>query len=269
MKGALSELMKYVYRTLTVWLFIGLFSMIPVAIAEPIFEAAPGVVRVYDGVPFILEYTLRWTGEADEYQVTPLTLAPFDWGNARLLEMRASGADSENRVVQRVEVLANAPGDVEFPALAIRLTPKSELSAPLTLHAEPVTVSVRPDHRLYWGGGLLAVVTLIGVAVWVFWRRKQGVADTVAPTPEQKAQAALHLARRNRLDGRFYEFYLALAEAAQAVAGREATEDLDTTLRRHAQAVGYQGIRPSDDEMDSALRDVERLLRLVKEETKE
>jgi hypothetical protein len=269
MKGALSELMKYVYRTLTVWLFIGLFSLIPAAIAEPLFEAAPEIVRVYDGVPFILEYTLRWTGEADDYQVAPLTLAPFDWGNARLLDMRASGAGSEHWVVQLVEVLANAPGNVEFPALAIRLAPKSEVSAPLILHAEPVTVSVRPDHRLYWGGGLLAGLALIVVAVWVFWRRKQGVADTIAPTPEQKAQAALHLARRSRLDGRFYEFYLALAEAAKAMAGREATEDLETALRRHAQAVGYQGIRPSDDEMDSALRDVERLLRIVKEETKE
>lgn len=269
MKGALSELMKYVYRRLPVWLFIGLFNTIPAAIAEPLFEAAPETVRVYDGVPFILEFTVRWTGEADDYQVPPLILDSFDWGDARLLEMRASGADSEHRVVQRVEVLANAPGDVEFPALAIRLTPKSELSAPLTLHAEPVTVSVRPDHRLYWGGGLLAVVTLIGVAVWVFWRRKQGVADTVAPTPEQKAQAALHLARRNRLDGRFYEFYLALAEAAKALTGREATENLEAALCRHAQAVGYQGIRPSDDEMDGALRDVERLLRIVKEDTKE
>lgn len=269
MKGALARLMKFIRATFPVWFFTGLLIISPALATEPSFVAEPEAVRVYPGAPFFVTYTLRWDGEADACQAPPLTLGSIDWGNARLIETSASGEEVGYYVVQRVEVVANTPGEYKLPAVTISLQPKGDSSAKIELTAGPVAVSVHPDYRVWWLAGTVLGLGLLGAATVLLARRRRAQPAGIQVTPVQKAQAALHLARRNRLDGRYYEFYLALAEAAQALAGNGADENPEPAMRQRAQAVGYQGLRPTDDEMDSALRDVERLLRHAKEETKE
>jgi hypothetical protein len=78
-------------------------------------------------------------------------------------------------------------------------------------------------------------------------------------------QGALHAARRQRLDGKFYEFYLELGRAAAALPSEGRPPGLAETLKARAQEVGYKGVRPTDDRMDGDVRDVERALTRYKE----
>jgi hypothetical protein len=67
------------------------------------------------------------------------------------------------------------------------------------------------------------------------------------------------------LDGHFYEYYLELARAVNALPAERKPAGLAETLQGRAQAVGYQGVRPTEDEMDGDFRDVERALTRYKE----
>ena len=66
------------------------------------------------------------------------------------------------------------------------------------------------------------------------------------------------MARQRRVAGQYYAFYGALARAAQAA--KQDGQELAERLHARAQDVGYTGARPTDDEMDSDLRELERLL---------
>ncbi|MDX9973832.1 MAG: hypothetical protein RBU21_12690 [FCB group bacterium] len=68
---------------------------------------------------------------------------------------------------------------------------------------------------------------------------------------------ALEEARRQRLDGHPYEFYLQLNRALSAHPGETG---VIKQIREHAQAVGYQGTVPTDAQMNADYEAVARVL---------
>ena len=68
----------------------------------------------------------------------------------------------------------------------------------------------------------------------------------------------MHSARQHRLDGDFYRFYLDLSRAAEALHATGEAPELAATFKTRAQEAGYKGARPTDDQMDGDLRDLER-----------
>ena len=68
----------------------------------------------------------------------------------------------------------------------------------------------------------------------------------------------VHEARRHRLDGDWYAFYRALGRAMARL--RPEADALTRRFEARANEVGYGGIRPTDDELDGAMRDAERAL---------
>ena len=156
----------------------------------------------------------------------------------------------------------NTPAQAPLPGE--RLTSEGQT---VTVSAEAVSWEVVRDWRPYlWGGGAAAGVLGIGIIAVVLVRRSRRPQEA-APggTPAEQAQARLHQARQHRLDGDFYQTYLAFAEAAKIVHPHAEDCPSPDALQRRAQEVGYKGVRPTDDEMDGAARDLERALARLKE----
>jgi hypothetical protein len=79
------------------------------------------------------------------------------------------------------------------------------------------------------------------------------------------AETALQAARRRRIDGDPYGFYLQLAQAAASLPTTE--QGRVDKLQAAARDIGYRGTPPTEDQMDSDLRAIERDLNRRKEET--
>ncbi|MBI4558312.1 MAG: hypothetical protein HY706_12090 [Candidatus Hydrogenedentes bacterium] len=69
------------------------------------------------------------------------------------------------------------------------------------------------------------------------------------------------------MDGQFYEFYCELERAARQLPSRAAT--LCELLAQRMQDVGYRGLRPDPNQMQSDLRLFERAVKQANEERTE
>lgn len=207
---------------------------------------------------------------------TSLTLpegVTLEWGG-----LDAVDTPDGSVYTQTLSVTAEAMGTVTLDGLAYTFInipaqvplPGERLAAEgqtVTLSAEAVSWEVVRDWRPYlWGGGAAAGVLGLGIIAVVLARRSRQPQEA-APggTPAEQAQARLHQARQHRLDGDFYKTYLAFAEAAKIVHPHAEDCPSPDALQRRAQEVGYKGVRPTDDEMDGAARDLERALARLKE----
>jgi hypothetical protein len=189
------------------------------------------------------------------------TAPTVDWGT---LEWGALVADPELRLELRVT--ATEPGTFEIPSLQVRALPAAtdaplvgealDLSKAMVVATMPVSIDVSRDWTpLFLPVGVGAGVFLVALVGGILWLRSRRAPEaTSTATPHEQAQQHQHAARRQRLDGDFYKFYLSLAAAAKAL-GQDAT-----ALERRAQDVGFKGVRPTEDEMDGALKDIERAL---------
>ncbi len=278
-----------------VCLVFGLVFVTGPAVAEPSLEVFPEVGKARPGKAYRIVYEVSWEGDPGDYAICPAEADAIDRGTVAVREARSFVRDGRNVVSQTVEIIPDEPGDYETPEIRIaylhpEATSPAEAAAPGTvpsdpgvppsLRADPSCMQVRPSRTLAWVfGGLGVSLLLLSLGWWSAWRlrRPQPQPQTAAAMDWPAVQEALHAARRHRLDGRFYEFYLALGRAAGLVEEVDvsAVEDRDSPVSRsrlgqalfsRAEEVGYRGVRPTDDEMDSDLRAVERALAREKEE---
>lgn len=231
-------------------------------------EAAPFVVSL-SGVEPGQSYTLLPPASGSE---PSLDWATITWGGVTV-----SGAEPQFQL--SLSITAAEPGDFELPALQVRALPIAAQAPmpgealaeaePLVVATKPMTVQVRKDFTpLYFslGAGVLALMAVALVALT--WRRGRGEQsdDAIEGTPREQAREHLHHARRHRLDGNFYEFYRSLSAAARALEQEGGQASWSPRLDARAQDVGYRGVRPTEDEMDGAMKDLEQALTQRKED---
>lgn len=231
-------------------------------------------------------YTIRcevsWAGDAGSCAVLPAKFDAIDWGTMTVADVHGRVADGMNIVTQTIEIVPVKTGEHKVPELSItylnpEATPPAEKadsrtaptdsSASPSLRAEPFTMDVVPARTFWNSGGLgasLLLLTVIGWRVAAHWRRKRrpiSVCGGPAGPALDSVQSTLHIARQHRLDGKFYEYYQALARAAEPV-----DSQLAFRLKAYAQDVGYRGSRPTDDDLDGDFRAVERAVARFKED---
>lgn len=250
------------------------------AVAEPELSISPQSAPARSGRPYRIVCEVSWLGSPGEYTICPAESDTIAWGRVALRDVRGFVRDGRNVVSQTVEIIPDKPGSYKTPEIRIAYlhpeatspaetaadkTDPSDPGAPPSLRADPFEVVVRPRRPMAWvSGGLGASLLLLLPAGWrvARYRRNRPSAAPPATTNWQTVQETLHAARQNRLDGKFYECYVALGRAAEGIA-----PELVDSLRTRAEAAGYRGIRPTDDEIDSDIRAIERALRHKKEES--
>ncbi|MBN2312111.1 MAG: hypothetical protein JXR94_24245 [Candidatus Hydrogenedentes bacterium] len=243
------------------------------ASAAPEVNAIPDEQPAHPGEPFRIACEVSWAGEPDEFVIVS-EIEPIDWGDAAVTGARAFVRDGRNVVVQVIEVVPHEPGEYMTPAISIAYLPPAppkapggdgtEAAAPAsdsvpTLRVAPFAIRVVPDRSLLYGVlGACAAGVAMALGWWALRRKRAGRATAgTAPAvePDMAAfAAALAEAKQHRLAGEYYDCYRGLSRAAAALLEQE----LAGRLSLRAEQVGYRGARPTDDEVDSDVRALER-----------
>jgi len=241
----------------------------------PTLSHAPEHPSVTQGRPLEVAYEVRWTGPADAYAVFPFEPDPFAWGSARLVEARSESRDAEHVVRYTVEYVAEAPGHFETPSFRVAYGPPEAFGSPEgdgtesgpvepgVLRAPPIPVEV--SARLSWvypGVGTAAVALLVSIAVFVRARRAKARPGAIGDRSRPgTVQEVVNLAKEHRLDGKLYEYYRELARGASLLGARADARALRERLEKDAERIGYGALEPSEDELEGALRDLQRIAR--------
>lgn len=245
------------------------------------FESTP--TRMIVGEPEKLTVRIQWDGAPGDYAVLAAGPEATDWASIEVIQMAAETSAGVQTVSQTVRITPSKAGEHTFPALNIAYGTKEQVApaAPGSgaearaypkLTSAPFQVVVREPiaaGTLWLAGGAAVAILGAGLAVVIIRRRRRKPEAAAALSPIERSQDLLHQARRQRLDGNLYEYYLALAKAIEFVAADDQTRALAASLRERARRVGYQGIRPPDDELDGDIREAERALRRFKEATEQ
>lgn len=245
------------------------------AAAQPALRTEAPAAPLRPGQPALLRLVITWEGTPNAYIVFPPEFTTPEWASRAEVRTRAYADDRSYTVVHEIEIIPREAGEYQIDALRV---PYSQNAAdarggilqgdpPYVLRADPLTLHVRPGRSRTQILALTALplaLAATGGAI-LAWRRRKPAA-TAHTGPREQAQAALHHARRHRLDGDFYKFYQGLAQAAAILAAHGGDPALAERLRRESQSVGYQGLRPTDDAMDAEVRELERQLSRWKEE---
>jgi hypothetical protein len=245
------------------------------AVAQPVLRSEAPAAPLRVGEPGLVRLVVSWEGAPDAYIVFPPEFRVPEWASHAEVRTRAYAEGGSYAVVHEIALVPREAGEFQLEALRV---PYSQHSAdarggvlrgdpPYVLRAEPITLRVRAGFsrvQIFALAVLPLGLAAAGGAV-LAWRRRRRPA-VVQIGPREQAQAVLHEARRHRLDGDFYRFYQGLAQAAGVLAAHGGDPALAERLRRETQAVGYQGMRPTDDAMDAEVRELERQLSRWKEE---
>lgn len=269
-------------------LVVNLVGLLGVCCGEPEVEVvlSEGVAR--PGLPYEVSLEVSWRGDADAFAILPAEFEAVEWGTVALSRTRSFVRDGDMVVAQTLTIVANEAGDFELPAIKIGyLSPEAVVQAETSasdeadstnpsvtpaLRVPPFTLEVRDSSLLLWmslGFGALLFLLLL---VWLIFRRScrmPGDQPEISTMSAQVAQVqeVLHEARKHRLDGKYYDFYLSLGRGAELVRDMGGDASLASRFRKTGEDVGYRSLRPLDDDMDMDYRELERVLTLCRRES--
>lgn len=279
MEPALNSGMKYRVQTsarfaaLSLALALALLPLSTAHAADLAVELRLPGEAIHPGQPALISAVLSGVEAGKLYSLVPpaeANLPELGWGS---LEWRGlQSVPGETLPQLELVVTATDPGEVELPSLQLRAVAVADaaglvgesvdLGGAVVVPTKPITITVSRDLTPYFTvGGVALLVALLVVAGVVLFRksRKQEASGVdTSLSPSEQAREHVHAARRHRLDGDFYQFYLSLSRAASALNLEQGT--VAPRLETRAQEVGYKGVRPTEDEMDGALKDIERAL---------
>ncbi|MCP4641058.1 MAG: hypothetical protein GY851_11520 [bacterium] len=259
-----------------------------IAWAQPDVDIVPDPQPAHPGQPYRIVYEVSWDGDPSEYAIwaeLPEDVT-VEGASFEFVESKGLVRDGRNVVQLVAELVPLKLGTFKTPPVTVHYVPEpagtgekdADPNAPPspepeepTLRVEPVQVLVARDLTLLWVGiGTLATVAAV-VSVIVLRRvlrkRRDRAPVKRGPSPAERAaavEASMTKARQCRIDGQHYAFYGELARGAAALEGNDGA--LAIRLDGAAQRVGYTGETPTDDDMDSGIRELERALNAFREE---
>lgn len=250
--------------------------------AQPTLEVVGPQKAVHPGRPCFITLNVRWAGAPEAYRILPAKVAPVDWGQISVSEAVSTVKDGMNLVTQTITVIPSRAGTYEIADILIPYRTPEDLTPPEadapatdhtmpsvdpTLNGAPILLHVRPDRTLAWLSGGLGVLLLCTLLGW--WSVRKSRPSAGQPSPPIPVASPYHdlllEARKHRLDGHSYDYYLALSRVASAL---PAETGLVRLLKDRAQDVGYRGIRPTEEQMNADYAAVERAARRLREERK-
>ncbi len=254
-------------------------SYLSAAWAQPTLELIGPQEAAHPGQPSRITVIVRWTGSPEAYRILPAKVAPVEWGQISVSEAVSTVKDGMNVVTQTITVIPARAGTFQIADILIPYRTPEDLTPPEadapatdptmpsvdpTLNGAPILLHVRPDRTLAWLSGGLGVLLLCILLGW--WRVRKSRPSAGHPPlrhPADDSNDVLIEARKHRLDGHPYEYYLSLSRAASSWS---AEARLVRLLRDRAQDVGYRGIRPTEEQMNADYDAVERVVRRLREE---
>ena len=266
--------------TLAIVALCTLYSIVPASAQTLVLEVRLEQDKARINEPYRVVYETSWSGAPDAFAILPTDPEPVPWAASRSTQTATRAEDGRFFVMQTVEYVPYEAGEFEVsPFVVSYFEPASvensesteeedggeQLPEQQIIRAAGFTVYVQPDlgPYIFYVTALALFAALTGAGAWTLVQRRrrarlEGVSGGVSVP--QTVRAALNVARQYRLDGKFYEFYKELSRAATLLAPSVAARKLREKLEADAKEVGYRDVRPSDDDMDGALKVVERAI---------
>ncbi len=229
------------------------------------------------GQPYAVKLEVSWAGSPDAYRIAPPEIPEIGWGEARLSSAYGEPTGDGHKIVQVIEFIADTEGAHSVPAIAIPyIDPADEPQTPSetaaereeapelpTVTAAGFTISVqksRTRELIFAASGIALLVVAAGF-VALYRARRRALPSVRAPISGLAlAREAVHAAKKHRLDGNFYAFFVTLRNGAVALRDSAEGARLHSALDEWANKTGYGGVQPTHDELDGLTKDYEKAL---------
>ena len=224
--------------------------------------------------PYSLTIEMNWEGGPDAFMAIPPSLDLSPW--AEVTDIASSSEVQGERSVIRhtVTLLPKESGRFTIPEIGVQYLAKADIpddspveegAAPLvypSLMVGPIDVQVNEpsDGLLMLMSFLVLGIVLFGSAL-VFYRRNAIQIANSGESVELTIPSFIHEARKHRLDDDHYAFYQSLAEASNLLHDSDTRRTLKKQFADLALAVGFKGHKVSEDDLDGAMRELERAAR--------
>lgn len=231
----------------------------------------PDSVTLNESVTLVFD--VAWQGDPGEFVTLAPSLELESWAEVEAIETASLPADDGGSFRHTITIVPTELGQHTTPALKFPYlakadlpvtpppSPESEFTAPeyeyLEAGAFTITVREPSDSTLVLMSLIVLACAMFGSA-FVFYRRN---AVRIATAPEGVSQTVpsyIHEARKHRLDEDHYQFFQTLVHGVSLLHDSEEKHRLHRRFTDQAMAVGYKGAEVTEDELDGALRDLER-----------
>ena len=241
--------------------------------AEPVLKVFPEGEVARPGKPFEVLYEISWPVGSPDYALAVSEPDTGAWDRSEFGNMAGTLRDGENIVNVTLTLVAETSGTYVVPPMEISYFDRATIvevgeknarppafEADGTLSSEPLDIVVRPARVVMWSGSGVLLALAAALIAWYYSRTGRRRTSQIAEPSSSRdvARELLHSARQHRLDGAFYEYYSDLCSAVSILGPSAQLKVLERKLQHTAREIGYKGVRPTDDDMDGAMRDVER-----------
>ena len=224
--------------------------------------------------PATLVFEVSWEGNPEEYVANAPSVALEAGGAVQSIETISQIASDGAVFRHRVTILPDETGEFTMPELQFPYSARVDLPEMMPpgakmeevptpayeyLVASPFTFTVgEPSDTTLTLMGLLFLGSFMFVCAYVFYRRNAVQIATMGESVTQTVPSYVHEARKHRLDDDYYQFYQNLVEGVALLHDSEEKHRLHRLFTDQAMAVGYKGAQVTEDELDGALKDLER-----------
>lgn len=244
------------------------------AYAQPTLTILEQPEAVVVNEPAIFVFEVTWQGDPEQYVTIAPGLELDSWGEVRSIETTSYETSDGAVFRHKVTIFPKETGEFTTPEFLFPYIARADLPEMMPPNAQTEEVPV-PEYQyleasaftLSVGEASDSTLTLLGLLVlasfmffsaYVFYRRNAvriAISDDVVA---QTVPSYIHEARKHRLDEDYYQFYQKLVEGAALLHDSEEKHRLHRRFTELAMAVGYKGAQVTEDELDGALRDLER-----------
>ena len=235
--------------------------------AEPTIQVLSAPEHAILGEIYPIQLQVTWEGPSTEYSSLPPHIEVSDWADLNSLTSTSVKGD-QNSINHTLQIRPRKTGQFTISELLVpyfkptqtstAVEMDSELAEYPTLNAGMISINVieSSDSLVKWLG--MGVVGLILAAIaWAYSRRKVVQVATLSHR-ESSIPGIVHQARKHRLDGYHYKFFQEMLRGAGLLSDSPDKKHLQQRFEELTLAIGYKGMVPTDDDMDSAIRELER-----------
>jgi hypothetical protein len=226
---------------------------------------------------------LSWQGDPAEYLALAPSLDLGEWAKVTGIESTAFAEEGTSTVRHTITFVPRELGEFTSPDISLHYLARADIPVPPEVESSEELIAtntaVEPDitglYEVLEAGtftvrvlepsdytlnllGIAAILLAMFGSAFVFYRRNALQIAASTDVIDSTVPAFIHEARKQRLDEDYYAFYQSLMRGADLLHEADTRHELHRRFKDLAMAVGYKGAKVTEDDLDGAIRELER-----------